>query len=539
MNWIALYRHWPAALVASLGIVASLLVFDHAHKAAQDRVFAELTAQAQTRARDLQSVLSRYEGTIEGFASTFPQHVDSEQFRAYAKSISLASSVLRLGFHAIAWSPRVETGDRAAFEAEISAERHAPHTIMVFNPDGTQTIAPQRPVYFPLRFVEPERANTPLGLDIATGPVRMATVQKAIATGTMQATPTLTMAYGADSSLIYVPVYPAAASGQTGFEAAAPPIGVLIFRLSISEAIGAVLSAFEPVAHGVDLFVIDDAARPGKRLAYSSGTRGNDAALGAGDETAALAEPYWGSSFRFAGRDWILVLRATPQFLAERTDGVGWYELGIGLLLTAMLALYLATSRSRADRLRNLADSLRREIAIRRSAEDDLRLSRAAMDGSSEAICVIDRSGRYLSVNDATCQQLGYSRDEMQDVMVFDVAANLDKQRWEERWKMYKEVGSASFEGMRQTKNGRQFPVDITASHFQFGDKEYLLTVARDATHRRAIEHELRDARDREPGEKPVPRQYEPRTAHALKRDNRLFRGHLLGAVWPARRPLS
>src|ERR1700729_1014565 len=95
MNWIGLHKHWPAALAASLGIIVSLSVFDHAPKAAQDRVATELAPQAETRARDLQAVLGRYEGTIEGFAAAFPQHVDAEQFGAYAKSVFLASSVLR------------------------------------------------------------------------------------------------------------------------------------------------------------------------------------------------------------------------------------------------------------------------------------------------------------------------------------------------------------------------------------------------------------------------------------------------------------
>src|SRR4029077_451859 len=92
MDWVGVHKHWPAALAAMLGIVASLSLFDHARKAAEDRVSAEFTVQAQSRARDLQEVLSHYEGTIEGFAATFPyQHLDAAQFRSYAKSVFLAS----------------------------------------------------------------------------------------------------------------------------------------------------------------------------------------------------------------------------------------------------------------------------------------------------------------------------------------------------------------------------------------------------------------------------------------------------------------
>ena len=496
MNWIGLHRHWPAAFVASLGIIASLWAFDHACKTAQDRIDAELTAEADARARDLQSVLSRYEGTIQGFAAAFPQHIDADQFRSYAKSMSLASNMLHLGFHAIAWAPRVEAADRTVFEADLSAEHGIPFVIKDLHSDGAVTVAPPKRDYFALRYVEPQRADSPFGLDLASEPARAAILRKAIAAGAMQATPTLRMAYGPAASLLYVPVYPAAGSSQAGSEANDAPVGVLTFRLSIGAAIGAVMSGFSPVAQGIELDVIDGAAARGQRLVYSNLAPGNEPPL-AGDEAPILSGSYWGSSFRFAGHDWSLIVRPSQQFIAARTAGVGWYELGTGLLLTTILTLYLATSRSRADRLRKLADSLRSEVAIRRSAEEDLRLTRAAMDCSSEAICLLDPSGRFLTVNDATCRQLGYSREELLNMSVFDVSVQTVQEGWQERWNLYREIGARSVEGERKTKDGHVFPVDLTTSFFQFDDKEYLFTVARDATQRRAIEHELRDARDR------------------------------------------
>jgi PAS domain S-box-containing protein len=223
-------------------------------------------------------------------------------------------------------------------------------------------------------------------------------------------------------------------------------------------------------------------------------------------------------------RHWPVALVASLGIVASltlfghETEAAGWYAPGGGLLLTAMLALYLAISRSRTDhRLRELADSLRREIAIRRSTEEELRLSRAAMDCSSEGLCLIDRSGQFLSVNDAICQQLGYSRDELLELAIFDVVSHMDTQRWDERWEIYRKVGSASFEGSRRTKDGRQVPVDITASFLQFDDKEYLFTVARDATIRKSIEHELRDARDRAETANQAKSQFLANMSHELR----------------------
>jgi PAS domain S-box-containing protein len=491
MNWIGVSKHWSAALAAVFGVLASLLLFDHARKMAEDRVAAEFSVQAETRARDLQEVLSRYEGTIEGFAAALPyQGLDGKQFRAYAKSVFLASSVLQSGFENLAWAPHVADRDRTAFEAEARAERHDDYMIRDKTADGALLVAPRRPDYYPLRYVEPERANSPLGLDLAL--VAGGTLEEALATGAMTATSAMKMVYGPDANLLLVPVYAAPTNGKNGDA----PVGILTFRLSISAAVEAVISAFEPVPQGMDLYVIDDAAPKAQRVIYHHPAAHAGARTQPADDQEALLEPYWGSSFGFAGHDYTMIVRASQQLLADKLAGAGWFELGSGFLLTALLTLYLITNRIRADRLRHLADTLQREVGAHRATEEDLELTQLAMDRSSEAICLVSRSGRYIKVNDATCRQLGYSREELLDMSVLAVSAELTADRWEALWPVYREIGYRTFEGHRITKDGRTIPVDITASFIKFGEHEYLFTVARDASARHVIENELRAARD-------------------------------------------
>jgi len=80
--------------------------------------------------------------------------------------------------------------------------------------------------------------------------------------------------------------------------------------------------------------------------------------------------PIYGSSLTFAGRDWTVIVRPTPKFLAAALKGAGWSELASGLLLTVLFSVYLVSSRTRADRLRLLAENLRQEVAVRRAAEE-------------------------------------------------------------------------------------------------------------------------------------------------------------------------
>src|SRR5258708_37006069 len=160
-----------------------------------------------------------------------------------------------------------------------------------------------------------------------------------------------------------------------------PPAGMLAFRFFIGPTIDSIVEALEPIPHDLEMYVLDDGAPAGDRVIYY---RPPGALAGADprpDEAAALSDPIYGSSLPFAGRDWTVVLRPMPRFIAAALAPVGWHELGAALVVTLLLVAYLVSSRARADRLAMLMDDLRREVGVRKSAEE---VAEAASRAKSE-----------------------------------------------------------------------------------------------------------------------------------------------------------
>jgi signal transduction histidine kinase len=362
---IRLRRYWPAAVAACVGLAATFGLFALARSGARDKFAADLTIQAENRGRGLQEVLSRYQGTIEGFGASFPYAaLDQARFDAYARNIFLASHFIRSGLQALTWAPRVTDSDRAAFEAAARAEGLTEYGIRDSVTNAGLEPAEHRPIYFPLRYAAPAGKAAPLGLDVLSDKARSETLRRALSTGRIAAAPQAPLRVGGSGTLVFLPVY---APGMTSSEHELPA-GILAFRFFIGPTIDAIIEALEPLPPDLEMYVLDDGAPAGERVIYYRPARGGDGTETRSDEAAALSDPIYGASLSFAGRDWTVLLRPTPHFVAAALDRAGRTELGAGLTITLLFCIYLVTSRARADRLAALTEDLRREVGERRSA---------------------------------------------------------------------------------------------------------------------------------------------------------------------------
>jgi len=132
-----------------------------------------------------------------------------------------------------------------------------------------------------------------------------------------------------------------------------------------------------------------------------------------------------------------------------------------------------------------------RDITERKKAEGSLKLFRALIDRSNDAIEVVDaKTGRFLDVNETACRRLGYSREEMLTLRVPDISpvGSMSSTMETEVAEIMK-TGSKILEARHQRKDGSIFPVEVNVQYIDLNGG-YLIAVVRDITERKQAEEE-------------------------------------------------
>jgi PAS domain S-box-containing protein len=131
------------------------------------------------------------------------------------------------------------------------------------------------------------------------------------------------------------------------------------------------------------------------------------------------------------------------------------------------------------------------DITERRRTEDALRLTQFAMDHAAIATFWIREDASFFYVNEAARRSLGYSREELLGMGVFDVDAEYHPESWSVHWEMINRTGkNLTFESRHRRKNGSTFPVEVTASLLNYKGQTYQFAFARDITERKRAEEE-------------------------------------------------
>ncbi|HAM49312.1 MAG TPA: histidine kinase [Nitrospiraceae bacterium] len=126
-----------------------------------------------------------------------------------------------------------------------------------------------------------------------------------------------------------------------------------------------------------------------------------------------------------------------------------------------------------------------------KSAEEMLQLTRFTVDNVADAVYWMDSKAQIADVNETACSMLGYTREELLNLTVFNIDPDFTAEKWVEAWDALKGQGKMTLETKHRTKDGRIIPVEIMANYVSFGGRELDCAFARDITKRKLVEKRL------------------------------------------------
>jgi PAS domain S-box-containing protein len=134
------------------------------------------------------------------------------------------------------------------------------------------------------------------------------------------------------------------------------------------------------------------------------------------------------------------------------------------------------------------------DITTRKNAEEKLRFNQFAMDHARDSVYWMRSDARFIYVNRAACEQLGYTSEELLGMTVHDIDHGFPKETWSKHWDAVKQKGSLLIETEHTTKDGRVIPVEIALSFHVFEGQEYSYATARDISARMAATQSLKES---------------------------------------------
>ena len=144
---------------------------------------------------------------------------------------------------------------------------------------------------------------------------------------------------------------------------------------------------------------------------------------------------------------------------------------------------------SMISELKVTIDDLKTEIIVRKQSEEKHNtIIKTALDGFS----IISLEGRLLEVNDAYCNMVGYTREELLNMSVQDIEFKESDDETARHIEKMVEQGSDRFETRHKCKDGRIIDIEVSANYLDVGEGQ-LFIFLHDITERKQAEEKIKE----------------------------------------------
>jgi len=140
-----------------------------------------------------------------------------------------------------------------------------------------------------------------------------------------------------------------------------------------------------------------------------------------------------------------------------------------------------------------LLSGITQDITERKLAEEQLAFTQFAIDHTADAAYWMTSNGRFVYVNYASCEALGYSTHELLQMTIYDIAPDLTLLRWESFWQTQVPVIITK----HRRKDGFVFPVEVRTNYVEYGGVLYNCSFVRDISERVTAEAALQSSESR------------------------------------------
>ena len=403
-------------LLPWLILAVSLTITYQAWRITQQNAVQALQTQFDYRVRDAIDDVSKrmktYEQVMRGVDGLF-SHADivrRNEFRDYVAKLRLKENYP--GIQGIRFVPIVPKAEKNRHVAAMRKEGLP-----------TYTVWPEMPsdIYAPVAFIEPhdKRNQQVFGYDMLSDlesprpgeqpGIRHIAMEQARDSGNATLSSKITLLFETDNDkqsgfVMFLPVYKHDAPHDTVAERRANIIGWICSVFRTGDLMGGILGEHTDI----DIEIYDGEEASDKTAMYDS------------NPIIQHQHPRFRSfqKINIAGHTWTIGMHSLSSFDAQLDKEKPRAVATIGAGASVFFALFIWVLV--AGRTRALHDSevIKQELVERRQAEQALRASeerfRSVFDHSKVGMNLIDADYKYLKINKAFCEMIGYSEQELQ-----------------------------------------------------------------------------------------------------------------------------